>query len=39
MTKPDYDIFEKILLDDLQQALGCTEPIAIALCAEKQKQY
>lgn len=37
MTKPNYDIFEKIILDDLQQALGCTEPIAIALCAAKAK--
>ncbi|WP_100065455.1 serine dehydratase subunit alpha family protein [Miniphocaeibacter massiliensis] len=29
--------YEEILLNDLQQALGCTEPIAIALCAAKAK--
>lgn len=33
-----YDKFEEIILEDLQQALGCTEPIAIALCASKAKE-
>ena len=34
-----YKDFEKVLLDELQQALGCTEPIAIALCAAKVSEY
>lgn len=34
-----YKDFEKVLLDELQQALGCTEPIAIALCAAKVGDY
>ena len=37
MEKNNYKIFEEIILNDLQQALGCTEPIAIALCAAKAK--
>ncbi|QQK08743.1 serine dehydratase subunit alpha family protein [Miniphocaeibacter halophilus] len=37
MEEQYYDKFEEILLEDLQQALGCTEPIAIALCAAKAK--
>ncbi|WP_300408897.1 L-serine ammonia-lyase, iron-sulfur-dependent, subunit alpha [Lagierella sp.] len=34
-----YKDFERVLLEELQQALGCTEPIAIALCAAKVKEY
>ncbi|MDO5017937.1 MAG: L-serine ammonia-lyase, iron-sulfur-dependent, subunit alpha [Lagierella massiliensis] len=34
-----YKDFERVLLDELQQALGCTEPIAIALCAAKVREY
>lgn len=37
MEKKDYKKFEEIILNDLQQALGCTEPIAIALCSAKAK--
>ena len=34
-----YKDFEKVLLDELKQALGCTEPIAIALCGAKVREY
>lgn len=37
MNNTNYEKFEKAILDDLQQALGCTEPIAIALCSAKAK--
>ncbi len=37
MNKLNYDKFEEIIITDLQQALGCTEPIAIALCSAKAK--
>lgn len=34
-----YKDFERVLLEELQPALGCTEPIAIALCAAKVREY
>lgn len=33
MSETFYDTFTKILEEELEPALGCTEPIAIAYCA------
>ena len=38
MDKNIYDNYVTILRHELIPALGCTEPIAIALCAAKAKQ-
>ena len=33
----NYELFVDILNNELKPAMGCTEPIAIALCASKVK--
>ncbi len=39
MDKTVYETYLKILSSELVSAMGCTEPIAIALTAAKAKQY
>ena len=38
MSEAYYDIFADILTEELEPALGCTEPIAIAYCASVMRQ-
>ena len=39
MNKTTYNLYCEILKSELKPAMGCTEPIAIALTAAKAKKY